>query len=74
MAKTAAPIKLGPVWADDVKKVRLLMQEAAKWPFLKERQYGNGDVYGVNGSDIHDRQCPSCQGGETGLPLERANG
>jgi len=26
-----------------------------------------GNVYGANGSDIHDRNCPKCQGGEPGL-------
>ena len=24
--------------------------------------------YGANGSDIHDRNCPTCQGGAPGLP------
>ncbi|HUN86763.1 MAG TPA: hypothetical protein VMU48_20450 [Terracidiphilus sp.] len=26
-----------------------------------------GHVYGANGSDIHERKCPSCQGGKPGL-------
>ncbi len=26
-----------------------------------------GWVYGANGSDIHERKCPGCQGGEPGL-------
>jgi len=26
-----------------------------------------GQVYGANGSDIHLRKCPECQGGATGL-------
>ena len=26
--------------------------------------------YGANGSDIHQRKCPSCQGGKPGLPFE----
>ncbi len=25
-------------------------------------------VYGANGSDIHERKCPSCQGGAPGFP------
>jgi hypothetical protein len=33
----------------------------------------NGDmcdhVYGVNGTDFHERKCPNCQDGRTGLPL-----
>lgn len=28
-----------------------------------------GYVYGANGSDIHERRCPSCQGGKPGIPL-----
>lgn len=28
-----------------------------------------GFVYGANGSDIHLRKCPNCQGGNTGIPL-----
>jgi hypothetical protein len=28
-----------------------------------------GDVYGANGSDIHERKCPKCQGGRPGLAL-----
>jgi hypothetical protein len=24
--------------------------------------------YGANGSDIHERKCPECQGGRPGLP------
>ena len=27
-----------------------------------------GNEYGANGSDIHERKCPSCQGGRPGLP------
>lgn len=27
-----------------------------------------GHVYGANGSDIHGRLCPNCQGGRPGLP------
>jgi hypothetical protein len=27
--------------------------------------------YGANGSDIHLRRCPSCQGGRPGLPTVR---
>lgn len=30
---------------------------------------GCGHVYGANGSDIHERKCPNCQGGRTGLPF-----
>ena len=26
--------------------------------------------YGANGSDIHERKCPYCQGGRLGLPTE----
>jgi hypothetical protein len=26
-----------------------------------------GHNYGANGSDIHDRKCPKCQGGKPGL-------
>jgi hypothetical protein len=26
-----------------------------------------GHIYGVNGSDIHDRLCPVCQGGKPGI-------
>lgn len=33
---------------------------------------GCGNNYGVNGSDIHDRKCPKCQGGMPGLPLVAA--
>jgi hypothetical protein len=29
-----------------------------------------GHIYGANGSDIHLRLCPSCQGGAKGLPYE----
>ncbi len=25
--------------------------------------------YGANGSDIHERKCPNCQGGRPGLPF-----
>ena len=28
-----------------------------------------GHVYGANGSDIHDRKCPSCQVGTQGFPI-----
>ena len=28
-----------------------------------------GHIYGANGSDIHLRKCPNCQGGVAGLPL-----
>jgi len=28
-----------------------------------------GLIYGANGSDIHLRKCPNCQGGEPGIPL-----
>jgi prevent-host-death family protein len=28
-----------------------------------------GHTYGANGSDIHRRRCPSCDGGRPGLPL-----
>lgn len=26
--------------------------------------------YGANGSDVHLRKCPNCQGGAAGLPFE----
>lgn len=29
-----------------------------------------GHNYGANGSDIHDRKCPKCQGGAPGLHYE----
>ena len=29
-----------------------------------------GHVYGANGTDIHLRKCPNCQGGAPGLPLK----
>jgi hypothetical protein len=29
-----------------------------------------GHVYGANGSDIHERNCPKCQGGAEGFPLK----
>jgi hypothetical protein len=28
-----------------------------------------GRNYGANGSDIHERKCPQCQGGRPGLDL-----
>ncbi len=28
-----------------------------------------GLIYGANGSDIHLRKCPNCQGGASGIPL-----
>jgi hypothetical protein len=31
-----------------------------------------GHVYGANGSDIHERKCPMCQGGKPGLELTHA--
>ena len=27
-----------------------------------------GNEYGANGSDVHLRKCPNCQGGAPGLP------
>jgi hypothetical protein len=30
----------------------------------------SGHEYGANGSDIHLRKCPNCQGGAPGLPVE----
>lgn len=32
---------------------------------------GCGHVYGANGSDIHERKCPKCQGGAPGLHLTK---
>ena len=26
-------------------------------------------IYGANGSDMHERKCPECQGGEPGIPF-----
>lgn len=32
------------------------------------------NVYGTNGSDVHLRRCPACQGGAPGIPhLREAN-
>jgi hypothetical protein len=31
-----------------------------------------GELYGANGSDIHERKCPACQSGRRGLRLLRA--
>lgn len=31
-------------------------------------QDGCGQVYGANGTDVFQRRCPKCQGGEPGLP------
>jgi hypothetical protein len=31
-----------------------------------------GENYGANGTDIHDRKCPKCQGGAPGLPLSKS--
>ena len=28
-----------------------------------------GLIYGANGSDIHLKKCPKCQGGNPGIPL-----
>jgi hypothetical protein len=28
-----------------------------------------GYVYGANGSDLHERLCPQCQGGRDGIPF-----
>jgi hypothetical protein len=28
-------------------------------------------IYGANGSDIFERKCPKCQGGQSGLDYER---
>lgn len=28
-----------------------------------------GEIYGANGSDVHERKCPACQGGRPGIPL-----
>ncbi len=28
-----------------------------------------GNEYGANGSDVHERKCPRCQGGKPGLPF-----
>ena len=28
-----------------------------------------GLIYGANGSDIWERKCPKCQGGNPGIPL-----
>ena len=30
-------------------------------------QDGCGHVYGVNGSDFHERRCPKCQSGAPGI-------
>jgi len=31
-----------------------------------------GYVYGANGSDVHERRCPECQGGAPGIRYWRA--
>ena len=31
-----------------------------------------GHIYGANGSDIHDRKCPKCDGGAEGLKYTEA--
>ena len=28
-----------------------------------------GHIYGANGSDVFQRRCPNCQGGEAGIPF-----
>jgi hypothetical protein len=33
-----------------------------------------GYVYGANGSDIHERRCPKCQGGAPGIKYWRIIG
>lgn len=33
-----------------------------------------GREYGANGSDIHQRLCPRCQGGADGLPIPNCSG
>jgi hypothetical protein len=47
-------------------------------PSTDHNQYGYqlacskcGHVYGANGSDIHERRCPNCQGGRPGIPFMR---
>ena len=30
---------------------------------------GCGHNYGANGSDVHERRCPNCQGGRPGLQI-----
>ncbi|HEY1745228.1 MAG TPA: hypothetical protein VGG11_00465 [Xanthobacteraceae bacterium] len=36
------------------------------WAVQCERA-GCGHVYGVNGSDFHERRCPKCDNGKPGL-------
>jgi len=31
-----------------------------------------GHIYGANGSDIFERKCPKCQGGQPGLDYEKS--
>jgi len=31
-----------------------------------------GNIYGSNGTDIHDRRCPKCMDGKPGLDFETA--
>jgi hypothetical protein len=44
------------------------------WVLVCARRSEAGDLcghrYGANGSDFHQRKCPSCQGGAPGLGLE----
>jgi hypothetical protein len=30
---------------------------------------GCGQVYGANGTDVFQRKCPRCQGGQPGIPF-----
>lgn len=33
------------------------------------QEAGCGHVYGANGTDVFQRKCPRCQGGEPGIPF-----
>jgi len=38
--------------------------------FAYRIECGNcGQVYGANGSDVHERRCPACQAGAAGIPF-----
>ncbi len=44
-------------------------QVAYKMHCENPENLGCGHVYGANGSDVFQRKCPECQGGEIGIPF-----
>lgn len=44
------------------------------WVLVCARRSASGELcghrYGANGSDFHQRKCPKCQGGATGLDID----